>query len=71
MPFTRPRCRRAHRVRSGARGRRLFVQDIGLKVFDLALHLPTADLTAEAALDERGCAATMAFGWRHLPAART
>jgi nicotinate-nucleotide--dimethylbenzimidazole phosphoribosyltransferase len=36
--------------------------DIGLKVFDLALHLPTADMSREAALDERGCAATMAFG---------
>lgn len=36
--------------------------DIGLKVFDLALHLPTADFTIEPALDERGCAATMAFG---------
>lgn len=36
--------------------------DLGLKVFDLALHLPTADITQEPALDERGCAATMAFG---------
>ena len=36
--------------------------DLGLKVFDLALHLPTADITQEAALDERGCAATMAYG---------
>lgn len=36
--------------------------DLGLKVFDLALHLPTGDITREAALDERGCAATMAFG---------
>ena len=36
--------------------------DVGLKVFDLALHLPTGDITREAALDERGCAATMAFG---------
>lgn len=36
--------------------------DLGLKVFDLALHLPTADITVEPALDERGCAATMAFG---------
>jgi len=36
--------------------------DLGLKVFDLALHLPTADITEDAALDERGCAATMAFG---------
>jgi nicotinate-nucleotide--dimethylbenzimidazole phosphoribosyltransferase len=36
--------------------------DLGLKVFDLALHVPTADITEDAALDERGCAATMAFG---------
>lgn len=36
--------------------------DVGLKVFDLALDLPTDDITLEAALDERGCAATMAFG---------
>jgi nicotinate-nucleotide--dimethylbenzimidazole phosphoribosyltransferase len=36
--------------------------DLGLKVFDLALHLPTGDITTQAALDERGCAATMAFG---------
>jgi nicotinate-nucleotide--dimethylbenzimidazole phosphoribosyltransferase len=36
--------------------------DLGLKVFDLALHIPTADMTEDAALDERGCAATMAFG---------
>jgi nicotinate-nucleotide--dimethylbenzimidazole phosphoribosyltransferase len=36
--------------------------DLGLKVFDLALDLPTADITLDAALDERGAAATMAFG---------
>ena len=36
--------------------------DLGLKVFDLALHLPTGDISREAALDEVGCAATMAFG---------
>lgn len=36
--------------------------DLGLKVFDLALEHPTADFTQEAALDERACAATMAFG---------
>jgi len=34
----------------------------GLKLYDLALDLPTADFTTHAALDERGCAATMAFG---------
>jgi nicotinate-nucleotide--dimethylbenzimidazole phosphoribosyltransferase len=36
--------------------------DLGLKAFDLALHIPTGDITTEAALDERGCVATMAFG---------
>jgi nicotinate-nucleotide--dimethylbenzimidazole phosphoribosyltransferase len=36
--------------------------DLGLKVFDLALEHPTADFTEEPALDERACAATMAFG---------
>jgi nicotinate-nucleotide--dimethylbenzimidazole phosphoribosyltransferase len=36
--------------------------DLGLKVFDLALDMPTADITQEAAMDERTCAATMAFG---------
>lgn len=36
--------------------------DLGLKIFDLALHLPVADISAAPALDERGCAATMAFG---------
>lgn len=38
------------------------VHDIGLKVFDLALEVPTADITVDAAMDERTCAATMAFG---------
>jgi nicotinate-nucleotide--dimethylbenzimidazole phosphoribosyltransferase len=36
--------------------------DLGLKVFDLALQVPTGDITEEAALSERDCAATMAFG---------
>ncbi len=36
--------------------------DLGLKVFDLALEFPTQDITQEAALSERDCAATMAFG---------
>ncbi len=35
---------------------------IGLKVFELALDLPTADITEQAAMDEAGCAATIAFG---------
>jgi nicotinate-nucleotide--dimethylbenzimidazole phosphoribosyltransferase len=36
--------------------------DIGFKVFDLALDMPSADIVAEAAMDERSCVATMAFG---------
>ncbi|MGI9464430.1 MAG: nicotinate-nucleotide--dimethylbenzimidazole phosphoribosyltransferase [Aestuariivirgaceae bacterium] len=36
--------------------------DIGLKVFELALDLPTRDITAEPALDEDECAATIAYG---------
>ena len=40
--------------------------DLGLKVFDLALELPTADITEEAALSERDCAATMAFGMESI-----
>lgn len=36
--------------------------DLGLKVFDLALDLPTRDFSEEAAMDEKSCAGTMAFG---------
>lgn len=36
--------------------------DLGLKVFDLAIDLPTADFTEGAALEEAACAATIAFG---------
>ena len=36
--------------------------DLGLKVFELALELPTRDITQDAALDEDACAATMAYG---------
>jgi len=36
--------------------------DIGLKVFDLALDIPTGDITQGPAMDEAACAATMAFG---------
>jgi nicotinate-nucleotide--dimethylbenzimidazole phosphoribosyltransferase len=35
---------------------------IGLKVFELALDVPTADVTEAPAMDERTCAATIAFG---------
>ena len=36
--------------------------DIGLKVFELALEMPTGDITQAAAMDEKTCAATIAFG---------
>ena len=36
--------------------------DLDLKVFDLALEMPSGDITQEPALDERACVATMAFG---------
>lgn len=36
--------------------------DLALKVFELALDIPTQDITEDAALDEAACAATMAFG---------
>ncbi|MEQ9519561.1 MAG: nicotinate-nucleotide--dimethylbenzimidazole phosphoribosyltransferase [Parvibaculum sp.] len=36
--------------------------NVGLKVFDLALDLPTPDIVEADALDEAACAATMAFG---------
>jgi len=35
---------------------------LGLKVFDLAIGMPTGDITREAAMDEKGTAATIAFG---------
>jgi len=36
--------------------------DLGLKVFELALELPTPDISAADAFDEASCAATIAFG---------
>ncbi|WP_321504997.1 nicotinate-nucleotide--dimethylbenzimidazole phosphoribosyltransferase [Breoghania sp.] len=36
--------------------------DLGLKVFELALEYPTNDITRDAAMDEKTCAATMAYG---------
>ncbi len=40
--------------------------NIGLKVFELALEIPTGDITQGPALDEKTCAATMAFGMEAL-----
>ena len=39
---------------------------ISLKVYELALEQPTGDITKEPALDEKACAATMAFGMEAL-----
>lgn len=36
--------------------------NLGLKVLDLALEVPTGDITVEAAMAEADCARTMAFG---------
>lgn len=36
--------------------------DIGFKVFDLAINMPTKDFVEEPAMDEKSCVATMAFG---------
>lgn len=42
------------------------VSDIGLKVFELALDVPTPDISEEDAFDAQSCAATMAFGMEAL-----
>ena len=36
--------------------------DLGLKVFELALEVPTEDITLAPAMTEKDCAATMAYG---------
>lgn len=38
------------------------INDLGLKIYDLALEYPTMNISKNAAMDEHGCAATMAFG---------
>jgi nicotinate-nucleotide--dimethylbenzimidazole phosphoribosyltransferase len=40
--------------------------ELGLKVYELALEAPTGDITEGPALDERACAATMAYGMEAL-----
>ena len=35
---------------------------LGFKVFDLAIDMPTGDIVEDAAMDEKACVATMAFG---------
>ena len=41
---------------------------LGFRVFDLALDMPTGDIAAEPALDEKACVATMAFGMEAIAA---
>lgn len=38
------------------------LHEINLRVFELALELPTGDITEEAAMDDQSCAATIAYG---------
>lgn len=38
------------------------LHEINLRVFELALELPTGDITLEPALDDQMCAATIAYG---------
>ena len=40
--------------------------DLSLKVYELALEKPTGDITETAAMDERTCAGTIAFGMEAL-----
>jgi nicotinate-nucleotide--dimethylbenzimidazole phosphoribosyltransferase len=39
---------------------------LGLRVFELALDHPTRDITLDAAMDEKDCAATMAYGMQAI-----
>lgn len=38
------------------------LHELNLRVFELALELPTGDITLEAAMDDKMCAATVAYG---------
>jgi nicotinate-nucleotide--dimethylbenzimidazole phosphoribosyltransferase len=38
------------------------MHELNLRVFELALDLPTGDITVEPAMDDRACAATIAYG---------
>lgn len=46
----------------GAANQICAVGDVGLKVFELALPVPTGDIATGPAMEERDCAATIAFG---------
>ena len=50
----------------GAAGQAAQAAGAGLKVFDLAVDQPTPDIRSAPALDEKACAATMAFGMECL-----
>ena len=47
---------------AGAINRLCHDTNLGLKVLDLALQIPVSDITVGAALDEKACAGTIAFG---------
>lgn len=55
---------RVERIAAGGApvGQLCTLNDASLKVFDLALDVPTGDIAREDAFDERGAAATVAFG---------
>lgn len=38
------------------------LHELNLRVFELALEVPTGDITQEAAMDDQTCAATLAYG---------
>ncbi|HEY9011373.1 MAG TPA: nicotinate-nucleotide--dimethylbenzimidazole phosphoribosyltransferase, partial [Devosia sp.] len=38
------------------------LHELNLRVFELALELPTGDITQEPAMDDKMCAATIAYG---------
>lgn len=38
------------------------LHELNLRVFELALDVPTGDITCEPAMDDRSCAATLAYG---------
>ncbi|MCP1335854.1 nicotinate-nucleotide--dimethylbenzimidazole phosphoribosyltransferase [Futiania mangrovi] len=52
----------AHAAGGAAVNQMAAAAEAGLKVFDLALDVPTGDICVEAAMDERTCAGTIAFG---------
>ncbi|MDB5507277.1 MAG: cobT [Devosia sp.] len=53
----------ANFTRGGAAISRICIQhELNLRVIELALELPTGDITQTAALDDRMCAATIAYG---------